>query len=274
MTKLCWGAATDAGRVRRRNEDSILADQPVFLVADGMGGHAAGEVASHLAMATFLPLTGRRDVQTSEIGQLIAAANEAILQAAAREPRSRGMGSTVVGLVLVADRDHDYWVVFNIGDSRLYRFAQRSLEQITVDHSYVQELVEAGRIKPQEARGHPERNVVTRALGSVRMPEADYWLFTPELGERYLLCSDGLSTEVEDRVIADLLHEFADPVVAAEALVREAVRAGGRDNVSAVVVDVVDGSYAAGDERLDDTAPRPELDTQRLGGPRRRGRHA
>ena len=258
MINLSWGSATDTGRVRRRNEDAVLAQPPVFLVADGMGGHAAGEVASRLAVEAFLPLAGRGDVQTPEIDRMIVSANDSILAAAAREPSSRGMGSTVVGLVLVADSHQDYWVVFNIGDSRLYRLAQGSLAQVTVDHSYVQELVDAGRLRPQEMRAHPDRNVVTRALGSLDAPQADFWLFTPEIGERYLLCSDGLTTEVEPGQIAGVLSDFADPGAAAQMLVSTAVRAGGRDNVSAVVVDVVAGALRVGEECLDDTVPPPE----------------
>ncbi len=239
MIRVGWGAATATGNVRRHNEDAVLADPPVFVVADGMGGHAAGEVASRMVVEHFSRLAGREDVEPREIGRVLAAANDRILEAGRRSPESRGMGSTVVGLVLVTDDGHDHAAVFNVGDSRLYRFAGGALEQVTVDHTYVQELVDAGSIGPDEARAHPERNVVTRALGSLRTPQADYWLFSPEPGERYVLCTDGLTVELTATAVAAVLADCPDPARAAEALVRSACDAGGRDNVSVVVVDVL-----------------------------------
>jgi hypothetical protein len=166
------------------------------------------------------------------------------------------MGTTLVGLVMVNDGEKDYWLAVNLGDSRLYRYAHGEMVQLTVDHSYVQELVDAGRIRADEARSHPQRNIITRVLGTRNPPEAEYWLLAPEAGERYLLCSDGLFAELLDHDIARLLAEIKDPGLAASTLVYDALAAGSRDNATAIVIDVqVGASFAA----HDDTAPGVKL---------------
>jgi PPM family protein phosphatase len=232
-----WGSATDRGP-RRNNQDALLAEPPVFVVADGMGGHAAGELASAIVVETFETLIGRDDVTPAAVCELIGRSNEAILRTADADPERHGMGTTLVALVMVNDGTADYWLAANLGDSRLYRFSHGELRQLTVDHSYVQELVDAGRIDAEEARLHPQRNIITRVLGSRQPPEAEYWLFMPEAGERYLLCSDGLCGELADGEIARLLADVVDPSLAASTLVREALMAGGRDNATAIVIDV------------------------------------
>lgn len=237
MIAVSWGSATERGP-RRNNQDALLAQPPVFVVADGMGGHAGGELASAIVVETFRALVGHGDVPPSAVSELINRANEAILQHAESDPALRGMGTTLVGLVMVHDGQSDYWLVANIGDSRLYRFAEGELRQLTVDHSFVQELVDAGRIRADEARIHPQRNIVTRVLGSIQPPEAEYWLFAPVPGERYLLCSDGICGELEEPAIARLMGGVPDPGLAASALVGEALRAGGTDNATAIVIDV------------------------------------
>ncbi|HST83536.1 MAG TPA: protein phosphatase 2C domain-containing protein [Kineosporiaceae bacterium] len=241
MIAVSWGSATERGP-RRNNQDALLAEPPVFVVADGMGGHAGGELASAIVVETFRGLVGRGDVPPAEVSELIGRANDAILQQADDDPGLRGMGTTLVGLVMVNDGQADYWLVANVGDSRLYRFADGELRQLTVDHSFVQELVDAGRIHADEARIHPQRNIVTRILGSLQPPEAEYWLFAPEVGERYLLCSDGLCGELEEDDIARLMAGIDDPGQAASTLVREALEAGGTDNATAIVIDVWDGA--------------------------------
>lgn len=246
------GLTTHVGRVREHNEDHALAGERVFVVADGMGGHAAGEVASKIAATTVAELDGIPQLAREDVIRQVGAANERIL-AAGEAPEQRGMGTTVTGLALVSAAGTDHWVVFNVGDSRVYRYADDRLSQVTIDHSEVHELLEAGRISPAEARVHPARNVVTRSLGQEVAVVPDVWVFPPEPGERFLLCSDGLSNELEADEIEHLLRANPDPQEAADALVRAAVGAGGRDNVTAMVVAF---ERAGAREVESDTAPR------------------
>jgi|tagenome__1003787_1003787.scaffolds.fasta_scaffold20848449_2 serine/threonine protein phosphatase PrpC len=277
MIAVSWGSATERGP-RRNNQDAFLAEPPVFVVADGMGGHAGGELASAIVVETFRGLVGKGEVAPAVVSDLIWQANESILEQADADPALRGMGTTLVGLVMVNDGHADYWLVANVGDSRLYRFAGGELRQLTVDHSFVQELVDAGRIRADEARLHPQRNIVTRVLGSLQPPEAEYWLFAPEPGERYLLCSDGICGELEEVDIARLMGGISDPSVAASALVGEALRAGGTDNATAVVVDVWPQVSSAVDPNDPTnpglaTAPTPVDQTQRSRGAHRWSGH-
>ena len=230
-----WGSATDRGRVRQLNEDSLLAYPPVFLVADGMGGHAAGDVASRLAVEEFSQLAGRPSATADDI-------HSAFRRTAARlrdaVEAGRTAGTTVAGVAIATHDGGSYWLVFNIGDSRVYRLAGGRLEQISVDHSVVQELVDSGAIDADEARAHPERHVITRAVGTGEDPEPDYWLIPAGSADRLLICSDGLTADLPDDVLASLLAQVGDPQEAAQRLVDAALAAGGSDNVSAVVVDV------------------------------------
>jgi protein phosphatase len=238
-----WGSATDRGLVRRINEDALLAYPPVFLVADGMGGHAAGDVASRLAVEEFAQLAGRPSADPDEI--------HACFRRTARRLRTvvdagRTAGTTVAGVGVAAYDGAEYWLVFNIGDSRVYRLAGGRLEQISVDHSVVQELIDRGELDPAEASAHPERHVVTRAIATHAEPSPDYWLIPAGPADRLLVCTDGLTIELSDARIREVLTGIADPQEAAERLVAEAVAAGGRDNVSAVVVDVATASSRPG----------------------------
>lgn len=236
-----WGSATDRGRVRRLNEDSLLAYPPVFLVADGMGGHAAGDVASRLAVEEFSQLAGRTSASADEVHECFHRTATRL-----RETISDGrtVGTTVAGVAIAAHDGGTYWLVFNIGDSRVYRLAGGELEQISVDHSVVQEMLDAGELAPEQAVGHPERHVITRAVGTGSVPEPDYWLIPAGPADRVLICSDGLTSELDDAALQALLAEVADPQDAAQRLVAAALDAGGRDNISAVVVDVAAGSDA------------------------------
>jgi protein phosphatase len=238
MIVVTWGSATDTGRVRVRNEDAVLAQAPVFLVADGMGGHLGGEVASQLTVDTFREILGRPTVIAADIPALLQEANEAIRRRAKADPSVSDMGTTAVGLAMVKEPQGDFWLAFNVGDSRIYRLHQGVLTQITVDHSYVQDLIAAGRIAPEDARTHPERNIVTRVLGVQESPVPDFWVFPPEPGERFLICSDGLSGELDDQTIANLLGIPAEPHELARLLVEQANHSGGRDNITVIVVDV------------------------------------
>ncbi|MDT0262836.1 PP2C family protein-serine/threonine phosphatase [Jatrophihabitans lederbergiae] len=235
---LRWGAATDVGRVRQQNEDSVWASATLFAVADGMGGHAGGEVASALAIEELRRSAELGPLTPQVLAEAIWQANDRIVAEAAGRHELLGMGTTLTGIAVVATADGERWAVFNVGDSRVYRYADGSLTRLTVDHSAVQELIAAGRLTPDEARRHPRRNVVTRSLGSDPAPVPDIWLFPPVPGDRFLVCSDGLTGELADTDIATLLREFDDPQTAADELVRCANEAGGNDNVTTIVVDL------------------------------------
>ncbi|GAB3770911.1 protein phosphatase [Nocardioides ginsengisegetis] len=244
--ELHHGAATDVGLVREVNEDSYLAAPPVFVVADGMGGHEGGDVASAIVVEEFGRLADagydpRRGADV--VASTLAACQDRIAEYGAAQ-RARGAsrfhaGTTAVVALLVEDDDGPKWLLANLGDSRIYRFNDGLLEQVSVDHSVVQELVEAGAITADDAATHPERHVITRALGGPERVEADYFLFPLASVERLVLCSDGVTGMIEDDVIAAILGEVSDPRDAADRMVAAAVQAGGKDNATAVVVDVV-----------------------------------
>jgi PPM family protein phosphatase len=237
-----YAASSVAGGVRELNEDAVLADMSVFVVADGMGGHAAGEVASALALQQMAVLRGQGDVRPEEILAAIEAANRSILDWSAARPETRGMGTTLSGMCLGAVGGSPHWFVFNVGDSRVYRYISGVLIQVTTDHSEVQELVTAGRITAEEARAHPRRNVVTRSLGTDPAPTPDVWVLPAEPGDTFLICSDGLPLELEDADMAHVLARELPPQEAVDLLVAMALAAGGRDNVSVIIVSVPAGS--------------------------------
>jgi PPM family protein phosphatase len=240
-----WGSATDRGRVRRLNEDAMLAQAPVFLVADGMGGHAAGDLASRVTVEEFSVLAGRPAATAQDVQACVVRAAERIRRTVGA---GRTAGTTVAGVALAPQDGEPYWLVFNVGDSRVYRLVDGVLEQVSVDHSVVQELVDAGRLAPHEADGHPDRHVITRAVGTGAAPNPDYWLLPAGPADRMLLCSDGLTQELDDDAIRYLLMDQTDPQTAAQILVQAAVEAGGRDNVTVVVVDAGESLATAVDE--------------------------
>jgi protein phosphatase len=231
-----WGAATDVGAVRDHNEDALLAEPPLFAVADGMGGHAAGEVASALTLEQLGALRGRTDLTDEDVRAAIAAANEAILSWSADHPETAGMGTTVTGACLGTIDGASQWFVFNVGDSRVYQFRDGVLTQVTTDHSEVQELVDAGQLTADQAEHYARRNVVTRSLGSQPAPAPDIFAVPTAEGAAFLICSDGLTNEVDEADIASVLGQVRDPQHAADTLVQRAVAAGGHDNVSVIVV--------------------------------------
>jgi PPM family protein phosphatase len=257
MMSVQWGSATDPGRVRETNEDSYLVAPNLFVVADGMGGHAAGEVASAIAVGEFRALAEQSELRTEEIADAISRANRQILQSGAQHHSRAGMGTTLAGLGVVRAGGFAHWAVFNVGDSRVYHYANGELHQVSVDHSEVQDLITAGYITPEEAKTHPDRNVVTRSLGTEPAPVADMWVFPPVAGERFLICSDGLSRELDDAAIQTILH--AEPIAqqAATALVNQAVEAGGHDNITVLVIDFAGRMTEIPSQEIDeDTAPR------------------
>jgi len=250
---LSSGSATDVGRVRQSNEDSVLVAAPVFAVADGMGGYAGGAVASSIAVVHLRRLSELAEVTSDAVYAALIEANHEIVERGQSDPETLGMGTTVAGLALVQHGGSEYWLVFNVGDSRVYRLTEGSLTQVSVDHSYTQELVDEGRITVEQAMTHPERNVVTRALGSEPDVAPDLWLMAPEDGELFLLCSDGLTRELSVSDMEDVLGRSMDAQAACDELLSAALAAGGRDNISVVVVQV--GAPSAGFEPDEATAP-------------------
>ncbi len=236
--RLRTGAASDVGRVRDHNEDAVLAEHPVYVVADGMGGHAAGEVASAIVVDTMRELLGGGPPEAGDVAAQVRRANERILASSREHPEQAGMGTTATGFAVVRDAGRERVAVLNVGDSRVYRRRAGALEQLTVDHSEVQELVEAGLLTREEAHHHPLRNIVTRSLGAFEDLEVDVRVLDPEPGDRFLACSDGLSDELGDDEIDAVLAAHEDADAAAAALVAAALDAGGRDNVTVVVLDV------------------------------------
>jgi protein phosphatase len=232
------GSATDAGRVRANNEDTAMADRTVFLVADGMGGHAAGEVASGIVAGAIRELADRPQLRVEDIVSQLELAQERILASAVKHPEQKGMGTTAAGLALVSAGGSQRWAVFNVGDSRVYHYVDGALTLLTVDHSAVRELLDAGAITEAEVARHPQRNMITRWLGSGPMEGPDIWVFPPRPGERFLLCSDGLSNELSAEQIRDIMQANRAAQETAETLVRAAVAAGGRDNVTVLVIEV------------------------------------
>jgi PPM family protein phosphatase len=248
--RLVFAAATDVGRMRKNNEDSYLSSQPVAAVADGMGGHSAGEVASAIAIEELDALRGRgpwenETAATDDLKQAILRANRRIREMAASDRKLNGMGTTLVALLEDGDMVH----VANIGDSRGYLLRQGELSQVTVDHSLVQELVDDGRLSPEDAERHPQRSVITRALGIDREVEFDLFTYKLQVGDRLLLCSDGLSDVVEPAQIRKVLLRVRNAQRAARELVGVANEQGGPDNITVIVVDAVDEAtdLAAGD---------------------------
>jgi PPM family protein phosphatase len=305
------GAATDQGRVRSNNQDSfrLAPDADLFIVADGMGGHQGGEVASQMAVDTIAGAYDEPSV--AALVSAVLSANEIIYDRSVDDPSLRGMGTTVVVAALVhpeaepgvldataddegasnstdddtgetylgpdagaatvaeppvedaddrgpdiapdgdgpgsddADPDATQLVIANVGDSRAYLYRDGDLIQLTEDHSMVADLVREGRISPEEAESHPQRNILTRVLGVYREIEVDLWPVDPVTGDRYLLCSDGLFNEVGEDTIGGVLRRLDDPTEVATELVRLANEGGGRDNITVVVLDVVDDGGVA-----------------------------
>ncbi|QZY28664.1 PP2C family protein-serine/threonine phosphatase [Nocardioides coralli] len=245
QVELHHGARTDVGRVREVNEDAYLAAPPVFAVADGMGGHEGGDVASRVVVEELGRLADRALDPTEAREQLAAAlatCQQRIAEIGAdgetsRQARSYA-GTTVVAAIVVDDGG-PAWFLVNLGDSRAYRLSQGRLSQVSTDHSLVQELVDAGSLSTEDAATHPERNVITRALGGREASEPDYFLLPLAEAPRLLLCSDGINGMIDDAAIEEILGATDDPRDAADRLVEAALAAGGRDNATAVVVDVV-----------------------------------
>ncbi|MEM9204078.1 MAG: Stp1/IreP family PP2C-type Ser/Thr phosphatase [Actinomycetota bacterium] len=237
MTTFAAGAATDTGRIRANNQDRFLSADPVFVVADGMGGHMGGEIASEITVVSFEAVTTVHSID--DLIDQVQVANGQIVDRAREQPELKGMGTTVCVLADITRAGPNRIGIANVGDSRLYRLTADGLHQHTEDHSLVEALVRDGRLTRAEAAVHPQRNIVTRALGIDEKVLVDAWELIPVVGDRYLLCSDGLFNEVQGDEISEVLRAMPAPQEAAQELVDRANAAGGRDNITVVVVDIV-----------------------------------
>ena len=234
--RLSWAAVTDVGRRRAANEDSFIAAPPIFAIADGMGGHLAGDRAS---AAVVLRLAEARTSDFIAPESIETALEKATADIHIISDGSElGVGTTVTGAALTMVDGDPYFAIFNIGDSRVYRFERNELAQVTVDHSLVQQLVDGGVITREQAHNHPDGNVITRAVGFQSTPTPDYWLLPLRAGLRLLVCSDGLTGEIDDERIRLHLAAGLSAEATASALVDAALSEGGRDNVTVLVVDV------------------------------------
>lgn len=258
---LSWAAVTHRGMRRELNQDAVLADYPLFIVADGMGGHLGGEIASASAVDRLGALVRDGRINPKSIEKALSRAVKDII--AHPEATDDGTGTTVTGIFLETTGTEPTWVTLNIGDSRVYLLRDGTLAQVTTDHSVVQELVASGRLSPEEAENHPYGNVITRAVGPSESVHPDYIRLDVLDGDRFVICSDGLTKELTDFGIRHFLLENADPQVAIEQMMQACLDNGGRDNISIVVVDVRRPGTRAPDPYDDDT------DTAERGSPRR-----
>jgi len=265
MSRLRTAGATDTGYLRVTNQDRALMSSDLAAVADGMGGHLGGEVAARMAVEELFEAY-RRDRTTDGLVAAVRAANDAVYRRSKADRNLRGMGTTLTAAALVGDeRDGQLKLALvNVGDSRAYLvdWRERQIHKLTEDHSVVEEMVRSGELTPDEAAIHPHRHILTRALGIEPGIEPDCWELDLDPGSRLLLCSDGLTNELEEEEIGRVLLDEADAVKAANELVRLALHRGGTDNVTVVVVDVVGGDETAGDE---DAVLVPEAETDAPG---------
>ncbi|MDQ1113171.1 serine/threonine protein phosphatase PrpC [Microbacterium testaceum] len=237
VLELSWAASTEVGRRREVNQDAVLADYPLFVVADGMGGHLGGEIASASTVERLRAVVATGPVSTKNIEKALSRAVKDIV--AHPETTDEGTGTTLTGVYLETQTDEPHWVTLNIGDSRVYLLRDGEIVQVTTDHSVVQELIAAGRLSPEEAENHPYGNVITRAVGPSDSVKPDYLRLDVLDGDRFVICSDGLTKELTDFGIRHFLEANADPAAAVDAMMGAALENGGRDNISIVVLDVI-----------------------------------
>lgn len=235
--ELNWASQTDTGRRRDVNQDAHLARFPIFAVADGMGGHDAGEIASAAVIAQLSRWAAAIPLEDEGLTNALRAAVSDM--EAEVGPSESGTGTTVTGAYFAVADGGPRWTVFNIGDSRVYRFLDDELVQVTVDHSVVQELLSIGAITLEEADAHPQGNVITRAVGVSGDPVPDVTRVPAGVGARWLICSDGLTKELTDYGLRHFLDAAAEPAEAVSELMEAALANGGRDNISIIVVDEI-----------------------------------
>lgn len=237
--RLEWGSATHTGLVRETNQDSYLAEGKIFAVADGMGGHAGGEVASKIAIEALRSALASEGDSSELFSESFERANQAILAQADEDSRLSGMGTTMTAALFMEDGTSDRFLVRNIGDSRAYLLHEGDLHQITNDHTYVQQLIEEGSISVEEGKHHRQRHILTRVLGVENSADSDVFTVTPQPGDVLLICSDGLFNHVLDHEIAAILASPESPQRIAEMLVEKANLGGGTDNTTTIVVRVL-----------------------------------
>jgi PPM family protein phosphatase len=241
VTVLRSGSATDVGRVRKVNQDLPLESANLYAVADGMGGHVGGEVAAQVAVEALLKVFSREPTRAGLL-DAFAQANSAVWQEGQEHSELRGMGTTLTAIALVGGDDgRDTLALANVGDSRAYLFSEDQIVQVTADHSLAEERMRHGEMTEEEAAVHPQRHILTRALGVSSEVEADMWELQLRSGDRLVLCSDGLSNELTNEEMAEVLSSVRDPGEAAHQLVESANEHGGSDNITVVVVDVLVG---------------------------------
>lgn len=253
--RLSWGTASDVGKVRKSNQDQCFADGTVFAVADGMGGANGGEVASQVAMETFVSALSRDDASTKMVSDAVLLANSAVFNQGSADPSLYGMGTTLVSLIYFGSEAQSQAFLLNVGDSRAYVYRNGDLVQLTQDHSWVGEMFRAGMMSADEIATSKGRHVLTRVLGVEKVVDVDMWNFEVLPGDRVLLCSDGLTNELSDDEIGSILGTEDSAQQAADKLVVLAGDAGGYDNITVVVVDfhqsasVATGLNATGDTK-------------------------
>jgi protein phosphatase len=251
------GAVTDPGRTRRHNEDAYVIEPPLFAIADGMGGAQAGEVASRLATAA-LKEAGANGGGERRIADLIQEANRRVYDRSSSDPNTSGMGTTITVALVEDDR-----VAFgHVGDSRAYLIRDAQMEQLTEDHSLVNELLKTGKLSREEAETHPQRSVITRALGTDPDVDVDTFSVRAENGDLFLLCSDGLTDMVSESSILDVVERNRDNIDGAlRALVKAANRGGGQDNITVVAFEIADGVLASDGDTREQALPADDEDT-------------
>ena len=243
--RIRWGGASDRGLRRSENQDAMYADIGLFVVADGMGGHLGGSVASSLAVRT---VAANSPSTPDELLAAVRHANQVVLHRSEAHPDLAGMGTTLCAIAVVERDDSRVWCLVNVGDSRVYRYQSSELTQMTIDHNFVAEMIRAGDLTIDEAADHPRRNTLTRAIGVEPEVSVDDWILDLTGNDRFLLCTDGVTNELADFEIAEVLDSEQHPSEIARALVRQANDKGGRDNSTALVVDVVIDSVDVGPE--------------------------
>lgn len=248
--QLQWAGVTDRGRRRDNNQDAFLARYPLFVVADGMGGHAGGEIASQSTISRLETLVESGKVSAQDVEAALQLAVDDIHQHP--ETTDEGTGTTLTGVFLDRDEGEWRWVALNIGDSRVYLKREDRLMQVTTDHSVVQELIASGKISPEEADGHPYSNVITRAVGANELLPPDYVSIDLQDEDRLVICSDGLTKELTDYGILHFLRENPDPGAAVDAMLEAALENGGRDNVTLIVLRVMTGGSSSTEAEVDD----------------------
>lgn len=252
---LRWAATTHTGRVRKVNQDCYRILGPVFVVCDGMGGHLGGETASAVAADVVVALGVAGKPSESELDQSVAIANDAVLAVAADQPSLTGMGTTIVALAPCEIGGSIVIAGMNVGDSRVYLYENGNTVQLSHDQSVVQELIDRGSITVEEALRHKQRSVLTHVLGMEESPEAVSWRVPPRVGQRFLLCTDGIHRSVDASKLSTELAT-GSPRTAAERLVAAAFDRGAPDNLALIIVDVVPADSDSGDERTDSTIER------------------